>query len=61
MILVIIQAPVVVSLNRGRPQSTVIITVGTPQKVPLILGSPHIPQNSMIVLLAGSYAAGKGR
>ena len=35
----------VVSLNRGpqyRPQNTIILIIGTPKKVPLILGNRHI-------------------
>ena len=35
----------VVSLKRGpqyRPQNTIILIMGTPNKVPLILGNPHI-------------------
>ena len=37
---------IVVSLNRGYPnidpQNTIILIIGTPKKVPLILGNPQI-------------------
>ena len=35
----------VVFLNRGpqyEPQNTIVLIMGTPKKVPLILGNPHI-------------------
>ena len=39
-------ADVVVSQKRGpqyRPQNTIILIIGTPKKVPLILGNPQVP------------------
>ena len=40
----------VVSQNKGtqyRPQYTIVLIIGTPKKVPLILGNPHISRASL--------------
>ena len=41
----------VVSLNRGppyKPQNTIILILGTPKKVFLILGKPHVPNREIL-------------
>ena len=40
-----VELHIIVSLNKGpqyRPQYTIILIIGTPKRVPLILGNPHI-------------------
>ena len=41
-----------------RPQNTIVLIIGTPKKVPLILGNPHIDSTRWVMELLQGHQEG---